>query len=599
MTEVLNGVFSRRMFLKGGGALIVGFSLTGAAVTAEASGAPPDASLPIDVDQVDSYLTVHPDNTVTVYHSVMERGQGSGTGMLQIAAEELDVGMHQISHAPLDSSTTPLGGSAGGSQGLTIGGSYVRAAAATAKQALLALASANLGVSQQSVSVNGGVVSGGGKSVTYGQLIGGKLFNVAIPQSVQRTTTAGWPSAVGLRPGLEPGQAPAKPISEYKLVTKPIPRVDVPDMVTGAMVYSGDVRVPGMLHGRVVRPRGQSSLLNRVSTDFNATNYALELALGGGRAPLAIDQSSIAHLKDVQIVRVGNFIGVVAPDEYEAVEAAAQLKVTWAEPTTPLPGNGNLASTLRETAGNTSTLLTDTGNDAVGFTQTPMTALLSTWMGDVDAGLAQAAKTISATYRTSYLVHGALGPHVAIADVTPAECDDHPPVRGRSRSRERWRRDGSWSAAGERTGDQLPRLQLLRADEHRSRRADGGRADVEDRRQTRARADLCAGTSTGTTTTTLPTSSTFAPGLTRTGSSLRSTMSVICKWTDFPPRHGSPAASTRSRTAESSGAWRPDSLRPLTSAHPAIAPPRSRPSKQSTNWRTRPEWIRSSSAGKT
>src|SRR5439155_20950075 len=141
---------------------------------------------------------------------------------------------------------------------------------------------------------------------------------------------------------------------------------------------------PGMLHGRVVRPRGQTSLVNartNLSTLFGVgvvgTNYMLELLAGGGQAPLAIDESSIKHIHGAQVVHVGNFVGVVAPTEWGAIQAAAQLKVTWKEPATPLPGTGNLEGTLRQTHAES----------------------LVTTMGNIDAGLAQAAKTLSATYR--------------------------------------------------------------------------------------------------------------------------------------------------------------------------------------------------------
>jgi nicotinate dehydrogenase subunit B len=398
--------FSRKSFLKGGGALIVGFGLAGVGAAGRASAAASGSPLPIPVDQLDSYFTVHPDNTITLYDSIMERGQGSRTSLLQIAAEELDIAMDQISHAPLDTATAPYTGYTGGSQGTTIGGSYVRAAAATAKQALLGLASAKLGVPVASLSVDKGVVSGGGKTVTYGELVGARSFNVTIPQTVQRDDTGVFQYL--RRVGMEPGAPGAKPISQYTLVTKPIPRVDIPGIVTATLAYSNDVRLPGMLHGRVVRPRGQSSLVNartNLTSLFGfgvvGTNYTLELLAGGGQAPVAIDETSINHIHGAQVVHVANFVGVVAPTEWGAIQAAAELKVTWEEPASPLPGNGNLAGALRKPA------------------PQPTPPLLITEMGNVDAGLAQAAKTVSGTFRTSYLAHGPTGPHVAVADVTP------------------------------------------------------------------------------------------------------------------------------------------------------------------------------------
>jgi nicotinate dehydrogenase subunit B len=284
----------------------------------------------------------------------------------------------------------------------------VRAAAAAARQALLGLASASLGVPVARLSVDRGVVSGGGKTVTYGELVGGKLFDVTIPQQVQRNDLGVFQRL--LRPGLEPGEPPAKPVDQYKLVGKPQPRVDVPAIVTGTLVYSGDVRLPGMLHGRVVRPRGQSSLLHSHTTyGPYGTNYTLELLAGGGQAVLSVDQSSIEHIHGARVVHVGNFVGVVALDEWSAIKAAGELEVRWAEPSSPLPGNGNLERALRAAEPGL--------RAATPFPET--SPLLITEMGDVETGLAQAAKTVSATFRTSYLLHGPTGPHNAVADVTP------------------------------------------------------------------------------------------------------------------------------------------------------------------------------------
>ncbi|HET8894625.1 MAG TPA: molybdopterin cofactor-binding domain-containing protein [Gaiellaceae bacterium] len=406
---ILEKEFSRKVFLKGGGALIVSFGLARAGLPADALAAPPGKALPISADQVDSYLTINADNTVTLYSSIMERGQGTRTSLLMIAAEELDVAMEQISHAHLDTSTTPFTGLAGGSQGTTIGGSFVRAAAATAKQSLLGLASASLGVPAANLTVDKGVVSGGGKTVTYGELVGGKLFNVTIPQKVQRNDLGVFQRL--LRPGLEPGEPPSKPVEQYKLVGKPQPRVDVPDIVTGTLIYSGDVRLPGMLHGRVVRPRGQSSLLHSHTT-FGpyGTNYTLELLAGGGQKVRSVDESSIRHIAGARVVRVGNFVGVVAPNEWDAIQAAGELKVRWDEPSSPLPGNGKLEQALRAA---------EPGLPASTPIPGPVSPLLITEMGDVESGLAKAAKTVSATFRTAYLLHGPTGPHNAVADVAP------------------------------------------------------------------------------------------------------------------------------------------------------------------------------------
>src|SRR6185437_5714776 len=152
-------------------------------------------------------------------------------------------------------------------------------------------------------SVSNGVVSGGGKTVSYGDLIGDKLFNVNIPDMSTKGNATTPVQAVAGAPG-------TKPVSKYTLVGTSPPRVDIPDKVTGSYVYVHGIRVPGMLHGRIVRPRGQG-------------------AYGDGTAPkiLSVDKGSVAHIPNVTIVQVGNFLGVVAPKEYDAIQAAAQLKV--------------------------------------------------------------------------------------------------------------------------------------------------------------------------------------------------------------------------------------------------------------------------------
>ncbi len=168
------------------------------------------------------------------------------------------------------------------------------------------------------------IVTGGGKSVSYGQLLGGKLFNVSMPASYNMALVGGF----GPPTGLVAGQAPAKPISSYTLVGTSPPRIDIPAKVTGTYTYVQNVRVPGMLHGRVVRPRGQG-------------------AWGAGAPIVSVDPSSIAHIPNAQIVQKGNFLGVVAPHEWDAIQAAAQLKVTWKDDPI-LPGTGNLFGAMRK-----------------------------------------------------------------------------------------------------------------------------------------------------------------------------------------------------------------------------------------------------------
>src|SRR5436309_3436499 len=178
--------FSRRTFAKAGGALIVGFSTLGAIIGAKASAAGAgafDSFGPYDSQQLDSWLAIHGDNTASIKLGMIELGQGSTTGLLMIAGEELNMDMSQLKMVANDTDLTPNQGGTYGSQAVHVGGKQTRAAAAAAYQALPGMASTQLGVPAASLSVSKGVVSGGGKQITYGQLIGDKLFNTAIPAS--------------------------------------------------------------------------------------------------------------------------------------------------------------------------------------------------------------------------------------------------------------------------------------------------------------------------------------------------------------------------------------------------------------------------------
>jgi nicotinate dehydrogenase subunit B len=357
--------FSRQNFLKGGGALIVGVSIAGAGLSAKAA----HAAFNPDATMVDSWLTINADNTITLKTSQIDVGNGTTTGLLQILAEELDVSMAQVHHSVWDSTILVNSGSTGGSTGIqSSGGPPLRAAAATAKQTLLGLASASLGVPVSSLTVDKGVVSGGGKTITYGQLVGGKLLNVKL---------------VAAR--LDPGVSPSKPVSNYKVVATRVPRIDIPAKVNGSYTYVHNVRIPGMLHGRVVRPRGQG-------------------AYGTGAPIVSVDESSISHIPGARVVRKGDFLGVVADKEYDAIQAAAQLKVTWKE-NPILPSSGNMWKLMRT-------------QDSTGLARA--TTVLN--VGNVDTALASAAKTVSQTYKFPVNERAVIGPACAIASVTPTSC---------------------------------------------------------------------------------------------------------------------------------------------------------------------------------
>jgi CO/xanthine dehydrogenase Mo-binding subunit len=345
--------FSRRDFLKTGGALMVAFGLRpiGNAFAQH-------AGVLAEGTELDSWIAVHADNTARIYFGRAEFGQGTVTGMLQIAAEELDLEMRQVSAVPLDTKVTRDQGNQVSSSSIEQAGPHLRAAAAEARQALLQMAAARLGVAQSDLRVSSGVVSIAaqpGRSVTYGELIGDKRFNIKVT-----------------------GKAPLKPRSEYKVVGTRVPRLDIPAKMNGSYEYIQHVRLPGMLHARVVRPRGQG-------------------ALGAGAKIASVDESSIAGIPGARVVRKGDFLGVVAPNEWHAVKAAAQLKVAWEIPSA-LPGDDRVYDAIRASKTTDRTILEE---------------------GDVGQAMSRAVHTVSGTFKSPYESHATFAPNCALADVRP------------------------------------------------------------------------------------------------------------------------------------------------------------------------------------
>ena len=343
----------RRDFLKAGGALVIGFGLRDVLLAQEAArgtvAGPPDAK------QVDTWLAIHSDNTATVYIGFAELGQGNSTALLQVAAEELDLDMSQLKTVRLDTNVTPNQGGTYSSASIQRGGPQVRTAAAEARQALLQLASKKLDAPVDRLVVAKGIVSSGGRSVSYGELVGDKPFHLAFT-----------------------GTAPVKSPADYKIVATAFPRNDLPDKVSGQYVYMQHVRVPGMLHGRVVRPRGQG-------------------AYGAGAKVMALDENSIRNMPGARVLRKGDFVGVVAENEWDAVRAARQLKITW-DPTPSLSGSDALYDAMRTSKTDDRTVL-ERGNaaDAIGA----------------------APHKVAYNCRSPYQAHAPFGPNCALADVKP------------------------------------------------------------------------------------------------------------------------------------------------------------------------------------
>jgi len=341
----------RREFLKAGGALIIGFGLRDVllAQTRGSVAGPPDAT------QIDTWLAIHADNTATVYVGFAELGQGGSTALLQIAADELDLGMDQVSSVRLDTNVTPNQGGTYSSASIARGGPQVRTAAAEARLALLNMASKRLNAAVDGLTVSKGVVStrDGSTRVSYGDLVGDRMFNLPFT-----------------------GSAPVKKPAEYKIVATPVARRDLPDKVRGTHVYMQHVRVPDMLHGRIVRPRGQR-------------------AYGVGARVLSVNEASLRGIPGARLLRRGDFLGVVAGNEWDAIRAARQLAVTW-EGTSALPGSEKVHERMRST-------------------KTPEEVVVQ--RGDVGAALASAAHVVSQTSHAPYQAHAPFGPNCAVADV--------------------------------------------------------------------------------------------------------------------------------------------------------------------------------------
>jgi nicotinate dehydrogenase subunit B len=300
-----SSTFSRRELLKGTGALIVNFSLFGAAARAlaqaSAAGSEPEAA------SLDSWLAVAQDGTVTVFTSKVELGTGTETALAQIVAEELDVPFNRIHMEAGDTSKTVDQAVTAASRTIERAGPQLRQAAAVARLELLRQGSERLNTPLEQLTVNDGVISANddaARGVSYGDLIGNKRFNVRMP-----TSGAGWDLKIS-------PNVPVKNVKDYKIVGTSVKRTDLPGKFTGEFTYAQDVRVPGMLHGRVVRPPVVNS------------------------KPVTVDESSIKQIPGVvKVVQEGNFVGVVAQTEWAAIQAAKALKVSWSTPAATLPAN--------------------------------------------------------------------------------------------------------------------------------------------------------------------------------------------------------------------------------------------------------------------
>src|SRR5262252_2953742 len=366
--SVIGPTLSRRQFVKAGGALVVGFKVIGPGVL-KANAKPALFMNSLDPSLGSSWVEIHPDNTVLIRTGKSDFGQGSTfTAYRQIVAEELSVPFEAITTVISgDTDRTPDG--SGAFDFLGGGTPNIRKAAAYTFQALLDLASEKLGVAKDRLSVKDGVVSGGGKSISYGDLVKNQQLKLTIPVKGELTSIGGLTIE---------GNPPMKPVSAYTIIGKSFKNSVISSKVGAKETWATDVRLPGMLHARVVHPKTLGSTL------------------------ISAAQIDKAKFPNSQVIVKGNLVGVVAPTEWEAIQAAEQVAgaTKWTD-WKGLPGSEKLHKYLREEADWTSATVTKgEGNK-----------------GDVGPLFASGHKKHSASYQFSYMKHAPIGPTMAVGDV--------------------------------------------------------------------------------------------------------------------------------------------------------------------------------------
>jgi nicotinate dehydrogenase subunit B len=359
-----NGTLSRRSFLKGSGLLVVSVGAAAIAgpfvpeATAQAAGPYPDPNF----RQLDSWIVVHENNTATFYVGKTDCGQGTGTAFRQMMADELDIAYDKTSCIMGSTDVTVDQGGSGGSDAIQTDGWPMRRVAAEARRVLLEMAATRLAVPVEELAVSDAVISvkaDPSKRVTYGELIGGKRFNVTLTGNNADATA---------------GLAKVKPVQELKIVGQSPQRYDIPAKVDGTLKWAVDVKVPGMVHARNVKPPVAGALL------------------------VGIDESSVRSLPGfIKVVSKGNYVAVVCEREEQAVKAARQLKVNWQKPAQPpFPTSDDLYAYMRSA--------------------TPTSRQTPNVKGDPDAALAGAAQVVEAEYEVPFQGHTAFAPAHAMAD---------------------------------------------------------------------------------------------------------------------------------------------------------------------------------------
>ncbi len=366
--NVFGAALTRRNFVKAGGALFVGFGIIGTDGLKNSANAATtrnslDATLP------ESWIEIHPGSTILIRTGKSDFGQSTTfTAYRQIVAEELNAPFEAITTVVMgDTDRTPDG--SGAFDFLGSGMPNIRKAAAYTYQALLDLGSQRLGVPKDQLFVKDGVISGGGKSMSYGDLVEGQQLKLTIPVKGDLTSIM----------GLEvEGNPPLKPVSQYTVIGKPYKNSVTASKVAAKEKWAVDMRLPEMLHARMIHPKTLGSTLVSAGT---------------------VDKS---RYPNARVIVKGNLVGVVAPTEWEAIRAAQQVAgaTKWSD-WKGLPGNARLFDYLRRDA---------------DWKSTPVTKSEKS-KGEIPPAMASAAKKLTATYQLPFMKHAPMGPTMALAEV--------------------------------------------------------------------------------------------------------------------------------------------------------------------------------------
>ena len=352
----------RRTFLTTSGALIVSLSASRSAGPLELLAQAPSPYPDPDFHQLDSWIVIHENNTATFYVGKTDCGQGTGTAFRQMMADELDIDYDKTACVMGSTDVTVDQGGSGGSDAIQTDGWPMRRVAAEARRVLLEMGSTKLGVPVEALTVSSAVISvkaDPGKRVSYGELIGGKKFHVALTGSNIDATT---------------GTAKVKPVQDLKIVGQSPKRYDIPAKVDGTQQWAVDVKLPGMVHARNVKPPVAGATL------------------------VSIDESSVRNLPGfVKVVSKGNYVAVVCEREEQAIDAAKKLQVNWKKPATaPFPASPELHKYMRAA--------------------TPTSSSTPAVIGNPDAAFGAAAKVVEAEYDVPFQGHTAFAPAHATAD---------------------------------------------------------------------------------------------------------------------------------------------------------------------------------------